>query len=651
MATKKVHIDILAKDKTRAALRGAQKGINNLKSSVLNLKVALAGIGGAVVARSFLNTARDIERLQVRLKFLFGSAEEGAKAFDKMAKFASKVPFSLGEIQQGAGVLSVVSKDANELAKIMELTGNVAAVTGLDFRTTAEQIQRSLSAGISAADLFRERGVKAMLGFKAGATVSVEETAEAFDRVFGPNGQFGKATNELAKTFDGVLSMIGDKIFLFKKTTMEAGLFDFLTAQLKVLDQIVAENFGSLERGAESLGQTIEIAMRKIMIGSARVLDTMRPVFDFFVESASNMFKFLNSLPEGVRATGIIGFLMLGRKGKLLVLAIGGLFDDIGRAINKGLESIGLDASFQFGKIGEMAADIFKADTIDTSNLKNALDTIIVGAGQSESAILKFLERSDEIVEQGKRAEYELAKFAHLRKLRANEQMDLLDKEKEKVSDMARMYDGFAKGFKDTMEKSKDMFKSFETVGKNAFLNLQKTLTDFVMTGKLNFQSLKEVIIRSIVEALIGKAVASAVTRATEMFKFEAVRRAMISVYEGALKTFASIPFPFNIAAAGLAIKAGMSLVSKIKGFEKGGNPPVGVPSLVGEAGPELFVPKSAGTIVPNHALGGREPVNVNFNINTVDARGFNELLVNSRGVIVNMINSAVNEKGRQAII
>jgi phage tail tape-measure protein len=125
MATKKVHIDILARDKTRVALRGAQKGINNLKSSVLNLKVALAGIGGGLVARSFLNTARDIERLQVRLKFLFGSAEEGAKAFDKMAKFASKVPFSLGEIQQGAGVLSVVSKDADELAKVMELTGNV----------------------------------------------------------------------------------------------------------------------------------------------------------------------------------------------------------------------------------------------------------------------------------------------------------------------------------------------------------------------------------------------------------------------------------------------------------------------------------------------------------------------------------------------
>jgi hypothetical protein len=43
--------------------------------------------------------------------------------------------------------------------------------------------------------------------------------------------------------------------------------------------------------------------------------------------------------------------------------------------------------------------------------------------------------------------------------------------------------------------------------------------------------------------------------------------------------------------------------------------------------------------------------VTVNFNITTVDAKGFNQLLVNSRGTIINMINSAVNEKGRMAII
>ena len=44
---------------------------------------------------------------------------------------------------------------------------------------------------------------------------------------------------------------------------------------------------------------------------------------------------------------------------------------------------------------------------------------------------------------------------------------------------------------------------------------------------------------------------------------------------------------------------------TKVLGFADGGRPPVGRPSVVGERGPELFVPGSSGTIIPNHALGG----------------------------------------------
>ena len=40
-------------------------------------------------------------------------------------------------------------------------------------------------------------------------------------------------------------------------------------------------------------------------------------------------------------------------------------------------------------------------------------------------------------------------------------------------------------------------------------------------------------------------------------------------------------------------------------GFANGGQPPLGKVSLVGERGPELFVPNQSGTIIPNHALGG----------------------------------------------
>ena len=42
-----------------------------------------------------------------------------------------------------------------------------------------------------------------------------------------------------------------------------------------------------------------------------------------------------------------------------------------------------------------------------------------------------------------------------------------------------------------------------------------------------------------------------------------------------------------------------------IKQFAAGGTPPVGRPSLVGERGPELFMPGVRGSIIPNNALGG----------------------------------------------
>ena len=53
-------------------------------------------------------------------------------------------------------------------------------------------------------------------------------------------------------------------------------------------------------------------------------------------------------------------------------------------------------------------------------------------------------------------------------------------------------------------------------------------------------------------------------------------------------------------------------------GFANGGRPPVGRPSVVGEKGPELFVPSTAGTVIPNSSLGGT----TNNIVVNVDASG-----------------------------
>ena len=653
MATKQVNIDIIAKDKTRQAMQSATQGVNGVKTSVLNLKNALIGLGAGLVIKSFVDVGKQVESLQIRLKFLFGSAQEGAKAFDTMAKFASKVPFSLEQIQAGSGSLAVVSKDADELAKMLEITGNVASVTGLDFRTTAEQIQRSFSAGIASADLFRERGVRDLLGFKAGATVTAEETAEAFEKVFGGSGRLAGATDDLAKTLEGTLSMIGDKYFSFQKTVAES-FFLGLKQEFGALDKALQENEVVIQKVARAVGKGLSDAV--ILAGEA-------------IEFLHDNFKIIKAFGMGLVVFGIskafLSLVVSVGKARLALIAFSKLSKTtvIGALVAVGMviaETTGhLDRMlklFQKPKgleefVGEFDVLMAQMETFSTTGDKGfSTFSFSVNKAMKEMINLqkttKFGSEEFNLLEKMINSLSESYLAIPLKLVN----IDLMEQTKE-VGVLTQAYESFKTGFTDAMEGQKTAFKQIEDIGKATFGKLKTALTDFVLTGKLSVGDLARFVVRAFIEMLVGEAVKMAFAKSMAMFKMDAIKKAMISLYEGAMKTFASIPFPFNIVAVGGALAFGGALINKIKGFEKGGRPPVGQPSIVGEKGAELFVPDQAGTIVPNDKLGMGKQVTVNFNISTVDARGFNELLVNSRGTIVNMINSAVNEKGKMAII
>ena len=270
MARNKLRFDIDAKDRTKAAFSRIRGSLGRLRKSVFSVLGALLGLGAGMVARTFIKTAMDVENLQLRFKFLFKSTEEGAIAFNKLKTFAGQVPFSLEHIAQGSGNLAVVTKSADELQKMLELTGNVAAVTGLDFRTTAEQIHRSFGAGIGAADLFRDRGVTALLGFKAGAKVTIEETKKRFFDLFGEGGEFGKAAGEMANTFTGVLSMLGDKWFSFQMETVESSFFSELKKKFGNLNTFLDDHVEKVDEIAKAFG--IGLAKAVEMSASAVVI-------------------------------------------------------------------------------------------------------------------------------------------------------------------------------------------------------------------------------------------------------------------------------------------------------------------------------------------------------------------------------------------
>ena len=592
-------LNILAKDKTRTAFRGIQAGLSNLRASIFSVQSALIGIGGGLVVRSFLKVGRDVEELGIRFNFLFGNVKEGQKAFKGLIDFASKVPFSLEEIAQGSGNLAVVAKDAKELNKIMKITGNVAAVTGLDFRTTAEQIQRSFSAGIGAADLFRDRGVKAMLGFKAGATVSIEETIKRFEELFGEDGRFSKATEVLATTFTGTLSMLGDKLFKFKLETNEAGFFDFVKNALVVTNRMIEENSKALNDFSTAVGQGMVNFIKQFILGMAGLLDIIAPLFRVINNGLAGLIEIVKALPPAIREMGILGFLMLGRAGKIAI-------------------------------VGTLA--LLKHLKIDLDEITNK----IFGAGESESMGMMF-KKANEFI---KKIDENIIASKKSMEALMNAATDF-EKETKKIGiNLQAVKDNILTAFKKDFESINMTISKMAQSGIKAF---SRGLAEAVVMGKELNMTMKEIAQKLLVDILaftIQIVIQETIRRALKKEEVKAENE----ITEEKKKQL-------KIQMAMMAMSGNPMALLGFTGMAKGGAVSKGKPVMVGERGPELFVPNSTGQIQQNARGTGGESVNVNFNIEAIDSNSFNDVLVENRGIITSIINNALNEKGRRELV
>jgi phage-related minor tail protein len=107
----------------------------------------------------------------------------------------------------------------------------------------------------------------------------------------------------------------------------------------------------------------------------------------------------------------------------------------------------------------------------------------------------------------------------------------------------------------------------------NAVTNsMNQAIDNFVMTGKFSFKDMATSIIQDLIKIEL---------KAQAMDIWKMMRGGSSS-------------------GGGSVIGTLWDWGKSILGFANGGEPPVGVPSLVGENGPELFIPKSAGTVIPN---------------------------------------------------
>jgi len=602
-AKTKLLIEIAVKNqqalgKVSADLDKIKSKSSGLAGAIKAAAGALAAFGAAKLVKSFVDVGSEVENLQLRFKFLFGSAEEGAKAFDTLNSFAATVPFSLGEIAAASGNLAVVSKDAVQLNKNLQITANVAAVAGIDFRTAGEQIQRALSGGIAAADILRERGVRDMLGFAQGATVSAEQTAEAFDRVFGPGGKFGSVADALAGTLTGTLSMINDSFRKFQESVAE-GFFVTLKEEFGLLDSSLKENEARIREIAGTIGTFL-----------AKSIKATSTTIQFLAQN-------INKVTAGFAA--------------IIALNITGKFFAMARAVSAVLVATRSLVALSVVGLAAVAASV-AAGTAAYFGMNKIIDEL---EGKVTESNESFKKQQDEVranIREQARFAKAVKKSTTNIKEQAEESMTMVQKQREMNETLEETIAGseelqkivaanrtpveaFGDGFKKAMNDGKTAVEQLEDAGARAFGSLTDLVTNFVMTGKFNFKDFA----RSIIADLVRIAAQAAITFA--------IKKAL-AAFGGPVGGFLS-----GFLADGGPAKAGEAYV-------------------VGERGPELFVPNQSGQVVPNEAMtsgaaiGGE--VNVNFNINAVDAASFDELLLSRKGLIVGTIQQAFRQQGRR---
>jgi len=227
MASNDVKITITAQDRTKRAFASVNRGLAGVTRAAFSAKTALAGVGSGFAIKGIVNAASEVEQLKIRMKFLTGSVEDGARAFQIMDGYASQVPFTLQDIQKATPALLAVAGDVEQLNGLLSVTGDISVASGISFQDTALQLQRSLSSGIASAEIFRERAVRSMLGFQEGVEYNAKQTRQHIHDAFNGSALDIKgATKAMAATYAGNVSMMEDAWFKFKLALAETGVFE-----------------------------------------------------------------------------------------------------------------------------------------------------------------------------------------------------------------------------------------------------------------------------------------------------------------------------------------------------------------------------------------------------------------------------------------
>lgn len=191
----------------------------------------------------------------------------------------------------------------------------------------------------------------------------------------------------------------------------------------------------------------------------------------------------------------------------------------------------------------------------------------------------------------------------------------------------------FGYGFKTTMadiaESSSNTAAQISNLMTDAFKGMEDALVSFVKTGKLDFKSLADSIITDLIRIQVQRSIEAPLANALG----------------GAIGTSGA----FNLFSGMFgnpsgASSYGLTSAGGVPGSKASGGPiEAGMPYWVGEQGPELVVPRSSGTVIPNGKVGGGDHY-------FIDARGADQAGLARLESMIQQLNGSVDSRAVAAV-
>lgn len=629
------NIDLNVRVRNQRALGKLNNDLNRASKSSMDLgraaKVAagaLAAIGAAAAIRGIVQTTARFQDLRTSLISVTGSAKAGAEAFDFITDFSTRTQFSVEALT--TSFIKLKASGIQPTEELLTTFTDTAAVT-TDQIGTLEAItdlfSRTVSGGLGLEELNRlaDRGVPVFRILEEQLGITRLQISE-----------FGKTAEGASKITDALTRGINQE-------------FGGATARLLPNLSVAFSNFGiAVSNAADKLGQGFAPELTALTNDLTGLIETNQDLIKSFGKDLGEALTFAVKNIENI-TLAVAGLTAVLAKNPLVkfvggVIALKGAVDKLDEAMGEFVVKplVDLIRGTQEYQDIKIQHD-FDQQTASVKSLSKEVSNLATDFDGMNQAQAEYNRQAYEAAQADKERE----------RLLKSIQKVLLDPAAKQYFDAIKA-DPLIQGLQQAIGEETLLQRQTEILA-NAFNTFSSTastqLADVILEAKRLDEALGTIVrttIRALIEGFINLGITIFVLEPLEKF-LRGIKRRQQDInrelkQEIALRTVLA----FFGGGGGFGIPF----------LANGGRAPANQPVVVGERGPELFVPNTAGQVIPNNEIntggnveaGGGDNITVTFNINTIDASDFNELLTTRQDLIIGLINRGLAERGKRSL-